>query len=141
MDEWIRAKDAAEILGVHLSAIPKMICRGDLTRRRRRPILNRGEVIAYRDARNAARLSPAKRRPTAGPPAPPDLEHEWLTPDQAADLLGISRIAVNARARRDRLPSALANGRRWYRADHLHLYLMAQAAKRNKRANVQSESR
>lgn len=128
MEEWIRAKDAAGILGVHMSAIPKMIRRGDLTKRQRRPILNRDEVVAYRDARDTARSAPAKPRPAARPPSPPDSEHEWLSADQAAHLLGISRVAVNARARRERLPSAVANGRRWYRMDHLRLYLIAQSA-------------
>lgn len=44
--------------------------------------------------------------------------------------MGISPTAVNVRARRGRLPNVLANGRRWYRRDHLELVQRADQAKR-----------
>jgi hypothetical protein len=133
MTDWITAREAAQILGVHMSAIPKMLRRGDLTKRSRRPILNRAEVLAYREAREAARLRPLKPRPLKGSPAPPDDEHDWLSSERAAAIMGVgSGIAVNARARRGRIPSVLLNGRRWYRRDHLELVLRADAAKRDR---------
>lgn len=133
MAEWITAREAAQILGVHLSAIPKMIRRGDLSKRPQRPVLNRAEVIAYRDARRAAQQAPPTPRPFKGPPALPDHEHDWLSSEGAAMIMGVSRVAVNARARRGRIPSVLLNGRRWYRRDHLELVLRAAAAKRERR--------
>lgn len=132
MGEWIRAKDAAEILGVHLSAIPKMIRRGDLTKREQRPILRRSEVVAYRDARLAAEQSRPRHPEPKAPPAPPDDEHDWLSTEEAAAFMGISRVAVSARARRGRLPSVVASGRRWYRRDHLALVRRAEEAKRRR---------
>lgn len=135
MADWITTREAARILDVHLSAIPKMIRRGDLSKRNRRPVLNMSEVIAYREARAATEQERRKARerslqPKA--PAPPDPQHEWLLADAAAAVMGISRVAINARARRGRLPSALANGRRWYRRDHLELVLRAEAAMRQR---------
>lgn len=54
------------------------------------------------------------RERSRGPkkPEPPDTEHEWLLAEAAGALMGISRIALNARARRGRVPSVLASGRR-----------------------------
>ena len=40
MSEWVTVREAAEILGVHMSAVPKMVRRGDLTPRTQRPRLN-----------------------------------------------------------------------------------------------------
>jgi hypothetical protein len=133
--EWITAREAAAILGVHMSAVPKMIRRGDLSKRSQRPILARAEVIAYRDGRLAAQEALAAARERARQPrepTPPDREHNWLLADAAAAVMGISRVAVNARANRGRIPSVLANGRRWYRRDHLELVLRAEAAKRRR---------
>jgi hypothetical protein len=129
MAEWITVEEAADSLGVHISAIPKMIRRGDLTKRPQRPILNRAQVLAYRDARLAAQQTGPRTRPTKGPPTPPDNEHEWLSAEDVGAIMGLSRVAVMARARREHLPSVVANNRRWFREDHLHLLLRAQNAK------------
>lgn len=133
---WITAREAAQVLGVHLSAIPKMIRRGDLCRRDRRPILRRADVEAYRDARLAAHqaLTETRDLPPRNPtsPKPPDGEHDWLLADEAADVMGISPVAINARARRGRLPSVVTSGRRWYRRDHLELVRHALEAKRQR---------
>jgi hypothetical protein len=109
-----------------------MIRRGDLTRRPQRPILDRAEVLALRDARAAAAQAAARRPEPKAPPAPPDDDHDWLCPDEAAAVVGISRVAINARARRGRLPSVVANGRRWYRRDHLELVLRAEEAQQRR---------
>ncbi|WP_231251036.1 hypothetical protein [Nocardioides furvisabuli] len=132
MADWITVREAAQVLGVHISAVPKMIRRGDLTKRAKRPVLDRGEVIAYRNARLAAQEALASERERPQQPKPPDLEHDWLSADAAAAVMGVTRVAVNARARRGRVPSVLSGGRRWYRRDHLELVMRAQAAKRNR---------
>ena len=47
---------------------------------------------------------------------PPDAEHDWVTGVQAAEILGVSTVAVNKRCRRGRLPFVEKAGRRWFRA-------------------------
>jgi hypothetical protein len=123
--EWITVRQAAQILGVHMSAVPKMVRRGDLTPRSTRPRLERAAVEALRDAREARRI-PAE----LSSPRPPDEAHVWLPTAAAAAVVGCSKVALNARARRGRIPSVLHEGRRWYRLDHLELWLKAQAAQR-----------
>jgi excisionase family DNA binding protein len=124
--EWITVREAADILGVHMSAVPKMIRRGDLTPRRRRPRLKRTAVLALRDRRAAHKPVQRARRD----PEPPDRTHEWLTSREAATLMGTTHTAVAQRARRGRLPSQLHDGRRWFRRDHLELVKRADLAKR-----------
>lgn len=95
-EEWITAREAAQVLGVHLSAIPKMIRRGDLFKRDRRPILRRADVVAYRDARLAAQqvLADTRDLPPRQPvsPEPPDREHDWLLADEAAEVMGAAGV-------------------------------------------------
>jgi hypothetical protein len=125
--DWITVREAAGILGVHMSAVPKMIRRGDLARRERRPILNRADVIALRDARRTGAEMRAKPRAGA---MPPDDEHEWLSARQAGSLMGVGAAAVSIRARRGRLPSVKHDGRRWFRRDHLELVKRADEVRR-----------
>ena len=54
----------------------------------------------------------------------------WLTSAQAAELLGVSVVAVNKRCRRGRLPFVEKAGRRWFRRDHLELVRHADLVKR-----------
>jgi hypothetical protein len=126
LPEWITVREAADLLGVHISALPKMIRRGDLTPRRKRPRLERAAVLALRD-RRAVRQSVSVGERT---PQPPDRVYEWLTSRQAAALMGTTHTAVAQRARRGRLPSQLHDGRRWFRRDHLELVKRADLAKR-----------
>lgn len=127
MAEWITGRKAAQILGVHVSAVPKIVRRGDLEPRHgRRPSLLRDDVEALRDRRSAPR--PARAPSPAS--QPPDAVHDWLTSTEAAALMGVGRTAVNARARRGKLPSELSDGRRWFRRDHLELVRNADAVKR-----------
>lgn len=62
---------------------------------------------------------------------PPDAEHDWLTSAHAAELLGVSAVAVNLRCRRGRLPFVEKAGRRWFRRDHLELVRHADLVKRS----------
>ena len=59
---------------------------------------------------------------------PPDSVHMWLTTAQAAELLGVSVVAVNKRCRRERLPYVEKAGRRWIRLDLLEQVERARAA-------------
>jgi hypothetical protein len=123
---WITGREAAQILGVHISAIPKMVRRGDLEPRRGRPSLRREDVETLRD-RRAAPKPPRARKPA---PQPPDAEHDWLTSTEAAALMAVGRTAVNARARRGKMPGEIHDGRRWFRRDHLELVKRADAVRR-----------
>jgi hypothetical protein len=139
-------REAAEMLGVHISLIPKMLRRGDLTSRIESPSLSRRQVLelaatraaeaAARAAEAAARAAEAaereRRRATPRPatPRPPDEQHEWLLAPLAAVVLGCSEIALHGRASRGQVPFTLHGGRRWFRLDLLELLLRARAALR-----------
>ena len=137
---WITQTQAAEILGCHVSLIGKLVARGELTSRGRtgRASLDRDqvlEVLAEREERSRARTPPRRRK---GRFEPPDAEHDWLTSAQAAELLGVSAVAVNLRCRRGRLPFVEKAGRRWFRRDHLELVRHADLVKRPRpRSNVE----
>lgn len=134
MPEWVTQAEAAAVLGVHPSAVPKMLRRGDLHARRRRPSLQLEEVLALAEARARAAQERMQRKDTApNGPRPPDSEHTWPTAPVAAAILGCTVVAINARARRGQVPSATSSGRRWYRPDHLELMLRAPGAKRTER--------
>jgi hypothetical protein len=127
--DWVTQRQAAELLGVHISLVPKLVRRGDLTPRRSRPSLSRDQVVQLAAVREAAAVE-AKRARTAPGLQPPDDEHDWLLAPAAAAVLGCSLVAVRARANRGRVPSTLSGGRRWFRLDHLELVVRAQAARR-----------
>lgn len=62
--EWLSQREAAEILGVHVSLVPKMVRRGDLTPRQGTPSLSRDQSGSLRQ-RVPATAAEAKRRRTA----------------------------------------------------------------------------
>ena len=130
MPEWITTREAAAILGVHPSAVPKMIRRGDLKKRQKRPVLHRAQVEVLRDERARPKVPPEPPRQ----PQPPDAEHDWLTAHEAGALMGVTSTAVSQRARRGRLPSEVHDGRRWFRRDHLELVKRADEVKRDSSA-------
>ena len=112
----------AEILGVHMSAIPKMIRRGDLTPREKRPRLEREEVEALGHRRHPDA--------TARSSSSPDAQHDWLGAQEAAALMDVGAEAVRVRARQGRPPSEVYDGRRWFRRDHLELVKRADEVNR-----------
>ncbi|GAA5136952.1 hypothetical protein GCM10023339_76590 [Alloalcanivorax gelatiniphagus] len=131
MPEWVTQVEAAELLGVHRSLVPKMISRGDLTPRRRRPTLSLDEVLELAQARAIAAEERALRRatPTVGG-QPPDHHHDWLLAPAAAAVLGCTEIALKGRATRGQVPFTVHGGRRWFRLDLLELMVRARAARR-----------
>lgn len=125
-------REAAQLLGVHVSLIPKMLRRGDLTSRRESPALSRRQVVELAAAR-AARADECERRrrtPRTGGPRPPDDEHDWLPTPAAAAVLGCTEIALKGRAARGQVPYMVHSGQRWFRLDLLELLLRARAARR-----------
>ena len=124
-------REAAHLLGVHVSAVPKMVRRGDLVPRDGRPSLSRADVLALRDARAAT--AAARREPRVPQPRrPPDDDHVWLRARSAAAVMGVSEVALSARARRGRLPFTEHDGVRWFALEHLVLIKRADAARRRK---------
>jgi excisionase family DNA binding protein len=134
VDAWVTYAQAADILGCHVSAVPKMVRRGELnTRGRQRGALSREQVeeLAYR--RRTDRQRPKGRahsRPRIDHRL--DHEHEWLTPCQVADLTGVTAVAVRRRIHRGRLPAVESGGRLWVRYDHLQLVERARLAGRTR---------
>jgi hypothetical protein len=134
--EWVTIKEAARLLGVHYSAVPKMVRRGDLTPRDKRPSLSRQAVLDLRDSRaERARLRalpPASKKPL--PPRPPDGEHDWVDAATVAAHLRVGVAAVHQRARRGRLPFTLGSDgqTRFYRLDQVDMTVRAQQASRTK---------
>jgi hypothetical protein len=105
---WI-TQQAADLLGCHVSLVGKLVARGG------------------REERSRARSPPRRRK---GRFEPPDAAHDGLTSAQAAELLGVSAVAVKLRCRRGRLPFVEKAGRRWFRRDHLELVRHADLVKR-----------
>jgi hypothetical protein len=136
MAEWVSQLEAAALLGVHRSAVPKMVRRGDLTPRRGRPSLSRDEVLQLAAARAGA-AEERERRQTAQPigPRPPDAEHEWLRAPAAAVVLGCSMIALQGRVAREQVPYVVHDGRRWFRLDLIELLVRAHVARERRQVS------
>jgi hypothetical protein len=132
VDEWVSQREAGRLLGVHASAVSKMVRRGDLAPRAGRPSLSRAAVLALRDARAAAAATREGRRQPVGP-RPPDGDHVWLRAAGAAAVMGVSSIAVSARARRGRLPFTERDAVRCFALDQLELVGRADQARRTGR--------
>jgi hypothetical protein len=130
MVDWVTHREAARLLGVHVSLIPKMLRRGDLTSRRERPSLSRAQVVELAAARQHAAAEQEQRRTEPRPvrPRPPDDERDWLLGPAAAVVLGCSEGALGMRANRGQVPFTLHAGRRWYRLDLLELQVRARVA-------------
>lgn len=100
MPEWVNTREAAEILGVRPSAIPKMRRRGDLTARPdgRRPAWSRAEVLELAETRRAAEVERERSRDRSPrKPSPPDDVHTWLLIKPAAVVLSIGANTLSNR--------------------------------------------
>lgn len=128
---WVTQREAARLLGVHASAVPKMVRRGDLTPRDDVPSLSRDQVLELAAARAAAAAErEAQRTATPSAPQPPDDEHDWLLTPAAAAVLGCTEIALYGRATRGQVPYVVHDQRRWFRLDLLELIVRARSARR-----------
>ena len=110
MSQGLTYEQAAAILGCHFSNMAKLIRKGDLTSMGRRG----ASLSRSRPWPSVALLSklptrPGHRASTSVLTIAPDGEHEWLSPRQVAELLGVTRPAVRARIHRGTLP-AVENG-------------------------------
>lgn len=65
MTAWVTQRVAAELLGVHVSAVPKMVRRGYLTPRDAKPSLPRAQVLELVAVR-AVTSAEAERRHALG---------------------------------------------------------------------------
>lgn len=131
MGQWLTQPQAAALLGVHRSAVPKLVARGALTPRTARPSLPLAQVLKLAAERADAAAERELRRTTPRPPGPrrPDDEHEWLLAPAAAAVLGCTVGALRARAVRGRVPSTVVARQRWFRLDLLELAVRAQVAR------------
>lgn len=127
--------EAAEILGVHVSAVPKIVRRGELHAERRRDgALLRSEVeelAAQRRARREELESRAGKRRQVDPR--PDADHEWFRPREVAELVGISEQGVRKRLARGTMPAVRKGSRWWVRADQLANVERARLASKTRR--------
>ena len=134
-DERVTLKEAALLLGVHYSAVPKMVRCGDLAPRpNKRPSLSRQAVLGLRDVRAERARLPRCRRLQRRRLGRPDDEHEWVDAAAVDAHLNVGAAAVHQRARRGRLPFTLgSDGRtRFYRIDLVEMAVRAQEATRTK---------
>ncbi|SDS20770.1 DNA binding domain-containing protein, excisionase family [Nocardioides scoriae] len=126
---------AAAILGVHVSNVPKLVTRGEIRSRGTRgphASLLRADVEAVLERRRERRR--AKAGQEAAPPprpvtAPPDDDHEWLTLEEAGEVIGISGQAVGKRAKRGKIPHVRQGVRVWVRADHAQIAANSRTAR------------
>lgn len=134
---WITYAEAAVILGCHVSNVPKLVNKGELASHGgSRGALSRVEVegLATRRAElREARLNRTVRSTYRRVDHRPDHEHEWLSIREVAELVGVTRPAIQGRIHRGRLPAVENGGRYWVRADHLELVERARLVQRTRR--------
>lgn len=127
---------AAEILGCHVSNIPKLIAKGHLPVHhedgRVRGHLERADVLQLAEARAAVAASPKVYVRPQKPDRRPDTDHDGLTPAQAGRVVGITAQAIHQRIRRETLPAVQNQGRWWIRRDRLELVEHAHTARRTR---------
>jgi len=122
MSDGLTYEQAAAMLGCHVSNVAKLIRKGDLTSSGQRGAsLNREQFEAPAERRAAERAAKAVCLPRKYQRVdlPPDPDHEWLSSGQVAELLGVTRPAVQGRIHRGTLPAVENGGRFWVRRDHL----------------------
>lgn len=135
MTTWVTYAKAAEILGCHISNVSKLIDKGQLiSTGQRRASLDRESVEQLARRRDLKRQALARRpRGSRRIDHRPDHEHEWLSPREVAELLGVTPQAVTRRIRTERLPGVEHGGRQWVRRDHLELVGAARLARKTGR--------
>ena len=135
MSDGLTYEQAAAILGCHFSNVAKLIRKGDLTSTGKRGAsLNRSRSRPWPSAgcRASGQSRPVTPQVSARRPRP-DHEHEWLSPRQVAELLGVTRPAVQGRIHRGTLPAVENGGRFWVRRDLLEQVEAARLVRKTRR--------
>lgn len=126
MSDRVTYAQAAEVLGCHVSNVPKLVAKGYLVSERRRDgALDLYDVLRLREFRleEATGGVPGARPASASP----DEQHDWLAPSDVAARLGVTPQAILQRARRGRLPAVRRGHPYWIRAEHAEILLNARA--------------
>jgi excisionase family DNA binding protein len=134
VSERVTYEQAADVLGCHVSNVPKLIQRGLLTSERRRDgALERAQVEALARSPRGSRC--AAQGATALPALGhrPDADHDWLSVRQVAELLGVTKPAVIGRIHPERLPAVENGGRLWVRRDLLEQVEAARLVSKTRR--------
>jgi excisionase family DNA binding protein len=136
MASTVTYAQAAEMLACHVSNVPKLVRRGLLTSvRRREGALDRAEVEALAERRATEREARAARPPRRYQRVDyrPDTDHDWLSPRQVAELLGVTPTAVRRRIQRETMPATENGGRYWVRRDLLEQVEAARLVRKTRR--------
>lgn len=135
MTSWVTYAEAAEILGCHVSNVSKLVDKGQLSSTGQRGAsFDRDGVEELARRRQARReMLEQRTRKYQRIDHRPDHEHEWLSPREVAELLGVTPQAVLRRIRTERLPGVEHGGRRWVRRDHLEQVEAARLARKTRR--------
>ena len=137
MSHALTYQPAAAILGCHVSNVAKLVTKDQLTSHGhiRDGALDRSEVeaLAERRAQQREALTARPRRKYQRVDHRPDSDHEWLSPRQVAELLGVTRPAVQGRIHRGTLPATENGGRFWVRRDLLEQFEAARLVVKTRR--------
>jgi len=144
---WITWVDAAERIGCNRHVIEQLVNDGTLTTRqvaRAKPSILRASVDSYRPVWKEAQAERARRRRSKREEQrrrhalqqPPDPDHEWLAPAEAAEALGLSKSGIRLRVTRETLPATRVGKRWWIRRDHVDHALHAAAYHRDRAETV-----
>ena len=135
MSRRVTYEQAGAILGCHVSNVAKLVTKGQLTSTGQRGgSLDQDQVEALAARRTAETTSRAQRPPRRYQRIDhrPDHDHDWLSPREVAELLGVTSPAVMSRIHRERLPAVENGGRYWVRRDHLEQVEAARLASRTR---------
>ena len=136
MSPWVTYDTAAAILGCHVSNVPKLIRKGELTSTGKRGVcLNRKQVEALAHLRAAEREERASRTPRMYQRIDhcPDHDHDWLSPGRSPNSSGSPSRRPSAASTASGLPAVENGGRFWVRRDHLEQVEAARLVRKTRR--------
>jgi excisionase family DNA binding protein len=136
MSHALTHEQAAVILECHVSNVAKLVAKANgRPGRVRDGSLDRSDVeaLAERRARDREALAARTRRRYQRIDYRPDTDHVWLSPRQVAELLGVTRPAVQGRIHRGTLPATENGGRFWVRRDLLEQVKAARLVRKTRR--------
>lgn len=137
MSEWVTLRAAAEVLGCSVPYVQTLARAGRLEQRktaRKFPSIDLGSVHRLalefeeeRTRREADRRTEAAARALWG--MPPQDGQVWLTLDDVALMLGVTRNRVDQLTLADRIPHTRHGGRVWIRRTDAEIIAAARAFK------------